>query len=183
MPRGASPPNVEEDTIEGSCSGGRLDRLNGFATCGLVFRAQQRRPGACDRGLRSLACDPGPATRGLRSRACDAGLLNVACSTRSGYSPMTDQRKPIMMKKPTNNEMSAKPPYGESAPSCGTTRPRTIPDTAAQATNRRAKRIFELGLVMARTQTLCRPLSYIAARQATKRINPATAADTQNGTR
>jgi hypothetical protein len=29
---------------------------------------------------------------------------------RRGYSPMTDQRKPIMMKNPTNRAISPSPP-------------------------------------------------------------------------
>ena len=37
-----------------------------------------------------------------------------------GYSPITDQRKPIMMKKPVNMAMSPMPPYGEFAPMWGT---------------------------------------------------------------
>jgi hypothetical protein len=36
---------------------------------------------------------------------------------RSGYSPITDQMKPIMMKKPLNIAISPIPPYGELAPS------------------------------------------------------------------
>ena len=36
------------------------------------------------------------------------------------YSPITDQRKPIMMKKPVNMAISPMPPYGEFAPMWGT---------------------------------------------------------------
>ena len=39
---------------------------------------------------------------------------------RPGYSPITDQRKPIMMKKPVNMAISPMPPYGEFAPMWGT---------------------------------------------------------------
>ncbi len=38
----------------------------------------------------------------------------------SGYSPITDQRKPIMMKKPVNRAIRPRPPYGEFAPMWGT---------------------------------------------------------------
>ena len=36
------------------------------------------------------------------------------------YSPITAHRKPIMMKKPLNSAIKPSPPYGELAPSCGT---------------------------------------------------------------
>jgi hypothetical protein len=35
----------------------------------------------------------------------------------AGYSPITDQMKPIMMKKPLNMATRPRPPYGELAPS------------------------------------------------------------------
>jgi hypothetical protein len=41
-------------------------------------------------------------------------------ASRLGYSPITAQRKPIMMKNPLNSAISPSAPYGEFAPSCGT---------------------------------------------------------------
>jgi hypothetical protein len=38
----------------------------------------------------------------------------------TSYSPITAQRNPIMMKNPENRAMRPMPPYGESAPWCGT---------------------------------------------------------------
>ena len=50
---------------------------------------------------------PAAARAGRRpAAASDAGLW----APSGGHSPMTDQRNPIMMKNPTNSEMSAKPP-------------------------------------------------------------------------
>ena len=43
----------------------------------------------------------------MRSKGVSAGDVNV---TGSGYSPITDQRKPIMMKKPVNMAISPMPP-------------------------------------------------------------------------
>ena len=40
-----------------------------------------------------------------------------AAKAQEGYSPMTAQRRPIMMKKPENMAMRPIPPYGEFAPS------------------------------------------------------------------
>ena len=45
----------------------------------------------------------------------DGGDASVAAAREpwdwsGAHSPMTDQRNPIMMKKPTNSEISAKPP-------------------------------------------------------------------------
>ena len=39
---------------------------------------------------------------------------------RAGYSPITDQIRPIMMKKPLNRAIRPRPPYGVLAPTCGT---------------------------------------------------------------
>jgi hypothetical protein len=43
----------------------------------------------------------------MRSKGVSAGDDNT---TGSGYSPITDQRKPIMMKKPVNMAISPMPP-------------------------------------------------------------------------
>src|SRR6185369_13049804 len=56
-----------------------------------------------------------------------------------GYSPMTAQMKPIMMNSPLNIAMRPRPPYGEFAPSWGTSW-RPIPKTTAQPMKSAAKR-------------------------------------------
>ena len=60
------------------------------------------------------------------------------------YSPITAQRKPIMMKKPLNRAIRPMPPYGEFAPVCGTSC-RPIPKTTAQPMNRNANRNLRSG--------------------------------------
>jgi hypothetical protein len=65
------------------------------------------------------------------------------------YSPITLQRKPIMMKNPLNIMIKPIPPYGELAPSWGTSWS-PIPNTTAQATNRKANTNFVVGRVINR---------------------------------
>ena len=66
----------------------------------------------------------GPETRSRnagRPAGGESGALSAdPADRRSGYSPITDQRKPIMMKKPVNSAIRPSPPYGELAPSWGT---------------------------------------------------------------
>src|SRR5947207_3265960 len=85
-----------------------------------------------------------------------------------------------MMKKPLNSAMSAKPPYGESAPSWGTSW-RPIPKTSAQPTNNSPNRKRAFGLVIARTQPDGRPSAVDAARSQMNNIPPATTAEIPNG--
>ena len=89
----------------------------------------------------------GPAVDGHRRAAVGSDRSAVAADRqRPGYSPITAQRKPIMMKKPLNSAIRPIPPYGESAPSWGTSC-RPIPKTTAQPMNRNANRNFAFGLV------------------------------------
>ena len=76
-----------------------------------------------------------------RQAATLVGVRDPRGEARSGYSPITDQMKPIMMKKPVNIAISPSPPYGELAPSCGTSWS-PIPKTTAQPTNRKPKTNF-----------------------------------------
>src|SRR5512135_592635 len=68
-----------------------------------------------------------------------------------GYSPITLQRKPIITKKPLNRAIKPRPPYGELAPSCGTSC-RPTPNTTAHSRNSRPKNHLPFGPVIRRVQ-------------------------------
>ena len=63
---------------------------------------------------------------------------------------MTAQSKPIMMKKPLNMAIRPSAPYGELAPTCGTSC-RPIPKTTAHPMNRNVNRNLAFGFVIFRT--------------------------------
>jgi hypothetical protein len=69
-----------------------------------------------------LETDGSDLAEGASGATADARATagGAAAGPVSGYSPITDQRKPIMMKNPTKRAMSPSPPYGEFAPSWGT---------------------------------------------------------------
>src|SRR5262249_50227314 len=114
----------------------------------------------CRRGRRRP--DQEPSERN-RDESQETATRHVACPFEPVYSPITDQSTPIMMKKPTNSAIRPRPPYGEFAPSCGTSC-RPIPNTTAQARKAKPNRYLVVGLVMNRLNRLG-PSAVIADRR------------------
>src|SRR4029079_3542150 len=90
--------------------------------------------------------------RERRRQECDCDIEGgLRQGDRPGYSPITAQSNPIMMKKPEKRAIRPRPPYGVLAPTCGSSW-RTIPKPTAQTMNRNVKRNFALVFVTRRTQ-------------------------------